>query len=94
MNLPAELVEAQERVQRFERMGGIPLDRLDPEEHHDLLAEVRSGIAHYKKGIFHYRCSVCGNIVANDQEMPPACTGPGWQDSHPLEPMELIHELA
>jgi lipopolysaccharide biosynthesis regulator YciM len=92
VNTSPELVEAQERVRRFERMGGVPLGNLEPEEKHDLLAEVRTGIAKYKRTIFRYRCPMCGNVVTNDQEMPPACTGPGWQDVHPIEPMELIHE--
>lgn len=81
---------AQDRIRRFERLGGIDLSSLHHEERHDLLAEVRSGIASYKKAVFRFRCSLCGNTATNDAEMSPACTGPSWRDEHPMEPMELI----
>lgn len=86
----AELREAEERIRRFERLGGVNLAKLDPEPRHDLLAEIRTGIASHKKVIFRFQCPICGNIATNDQDMSPVCTGPSWTDDHPYEPMQKI----
>lgn len=75
----------EERVRRFERLGGI---RLDPADH-GLLAAVRTGVAETHHG-FRFRCPMCGNEAVNDQEMAPACTGPSWTDDHAPEPMVLV----
>lgn len=82
--------EVEERIQRFERLGGVNLSRLEPEERHDLMAEVRTGIAQHKKAVFRFRCPMCGNVATNDQDMPPMCTGPSWTDDHPYEVMQKI----
>jgi len=87
---PQELQVVQERVARFERLGGVDLSKLEPEERDPLLARVQVGTAHLKKVVFSFRCPVCGQTARSDNEMPPACTGPSWTDEHPLEPMEKI----
>lgn len=88
-----ELREAQERIRRFERLGGVNLSRLEPEEKHDLLAEVRTGVALHKKAVFRFQCPMCGNIATNDQDLAPLCTGPNWTDDHPHEPMQKLPDL-
>lgn len=81
---------AQERIQRFERLGGVDLSLLDQEEKHPLLAEIRSGIAHLSKAVFTFRCPMCGHKVSSDQEMEPMCTGPNCTDDHEPLVMELV----
>jgi hypothetical protein len=78
---------AGERLRRFERLGGVDLSRLYPEERDPLEAHIHVGTANLKKAIFTFRCELCGRVERSDQEMPPACTGPSWTDDHPLEPM-------
>lgn len=88
--LQQDLRITTERVERFKRLGGIELSRLEPEELDPLLALIQVGTAHLKKVVFTFRCEMCGSVVRSDNEMPPACTGPAWTDVHPLEPMELV----
>jgi len=78
---------AQERIARFQRLGGVDLAHLAPEERDPLMARVQVGTAEYKKAVFTFRCEMCGRVERSDMEMPPACTGPDWTDVHPLEPM-------
>ena len=78
---------AQERIERFERLGGVDLSRLDPEEERMLFPEIRTGVAQHKKAVFHFRCPICGRVETNDQDLEPLCTGPSWTDDHPHEPM-------
>lgn len=86
--MPAEELRiARERIRRFERLGGVCLSRMEPEEQQPLLAEVEVGLAKYRHTLFHFRCPICGREEHSDMEMPPACTGPRWVDEHPLEPM-------
>jgi hypothetical protein len=82
--------EHEARLRRFERLGGVPLGRLDPEEKQATESNVIVGLQPYKKAVFTFVCPMCGKVVRNDQEMPPACTGPSWTDDHPLEPMVLV----
>lgn len=81
---------AHERIARFERLGGVDLAHVAPEQRDLLTAEIHVGTAHYKKAIFQFRCPICNRHERSDTEMPPACTGPTWKDEHPLEPMEPI----
>lgn len=67
---------AADRVRRFQQTGGGDLARLDPEERHLLLAEVRVGLALAKKGWYTFECPVCRNRADSDQEAEPMCTGP------------------
>lgn len=39
---------------------------------------------------FVFRCPLCGRQESNDQRLEPVCTGPGWKDEHPMEPMVLV----
>lgn len=39
---------------------------------------------------FIFRCPLCGRQESNDQRLEPVCTGPGWRDEHPMEPMQLV----
>lgn len=87
-----ELRLAQQRLVRFERLGGVDLSRLQPEEREPLLAEIHVGTAHLKKTVFIYRCPLCGKTERSDSEMSPACTGPSWTDDHPLEPMVFVRK--
>jgi hypothetical protein len=82
--------EAQERIERFKRLGGVELGGLEPLEKRFLRSEVITGLANYKKTVFTYFCPLCGRIERSDQEMSPACTGPNWTDDHNLEPMILM----
>lgn len=79
--------ETQERIEQFERMGGVDLRKLDPLESHDLLAEVRTGIAFFNKAVFEFECLLCGRVERNNQDMEPLCTGPSWTDDHVPEVM-------
>ncbi len=79
-----------ERIERFKRLGGIELGRLEQEELDPLLAHIHVGTANLKKTIFVFRCDWCGRVERSDNEMSPACTGPGSTDDHPLEPMTFI----
>lgn len=81
---------ASERIARFERLGGVNLARLDPEERDLVVPTIQSGTITLKKAIFWYRCLLCGNKASNDQEMEPLCTGPNWTDDHPPEVMQCI----
>lgn len=76
----------RERVDRFARLGGVDLSRLRDAED-PLRATVEVGTANFKRAVFTFRCPICGHTEKNDQDMPPACTGPSWLDEHPLEPM-------
>lgn len=87
-----EQLEALKRIEHFKRLGGVEIGALEPLEKRFLRSEVITGLAHYKKKIFTYFCPLCGRIERLDQEMEPACTGPGWTDEHALEPMILQHE--
>lgn len=80
-----ELRLARERIQRFLRLGGVPL-----KGNHDLQAEVRSGIAEHRGAVFTFRCPLCGRVERNNQDMEPLCTGPSWTDDHPGEPMARV----
>lgn len=79
--------ELLERFRRFERLGGVDLSRLEPEERQEKVSRVLVGLEPLKKAVLRFRCPACGNEVENDQEMEPACTGPGTADEHPLEVM-------
>jgi hypothetical protein len=68
---------------KFERNGGLDLSHLTAR------AEARIGLTETGNR-YRFRCPLCGNVIVNDQEMPPCCTGPSWTDDHPLEPMERI----
>lgn len=72
----------EERIARFERLGGVDLAKLYPEERDPLLAQVHVGTAHLKKARFAFRCDLCGRIERTDSEMEPLCTGPSWTDDH------------
>jgi hypothetical protein len=50
----------------------------------------RPGVKVIKKGVFVYRCLMCGRRETYDDAYGPACTGPGAVDVHPMEPMELV----
>jgi hypothetical protein len=80
----------EQRIERFKRLGGIELGRLEQEELDPLLAHIHVGTQPLKKTVFSFRCELCGRVERSDNEMPPACTGPSWLDEHPLEPMTLI----
>lgn len=83
--------EAAERVSRFERLGGVDLSRLDPEERDLLLANVRVGLAEIKRGKYRFRCPLCRNVFDADQEMEPICTGPNAAlDEHEPTVMENL----
>lgn len=43
-----------------------------------------------KKGVYVYRCVMCGRTERYDDKYGPACTGPSWTDEHPMEPMALV----
>lgn len=87
-----ELTPAQrtalERVRRFERLGGVDLSRLEPEDRSVLLGAVRGGVANLRKATFRFECPVCRKIFEQDQEMEPMCTGPSWTDDH--EPTIMV----
>lgn len=86
--MPKEEVRlARERVQRFERLGGVDLSHLDLGD--PLRTEVEVGTALYRKAIFVFKCGFCGRIERSDKEMEPMCTGPGWTDEHPPAVMVL-----
>jgi hypothetical protein len=75
------LLEAERRIQRFVRLGGVDLRGVSAVDS-PLVAEVHVGIAHLQRGKLRFRCSTCWNEVENDQEMEPLCTGPSWTDDH------------
>ena len=79
--------ETQARLRRFEAVGGVNLNDLDPEEQKLVRAMVIVGLEPHRRAIFHFICPICGNTAKNDQGMSPACTGPSWLDEHALEPM-------
>lgn len=44
-----------------------------------------------KVGVVVFRCPVCGSTARTDGAgLEPVCTGPGWRDEHPHEPMVRI----
>lgn len=89
--MPAEeLNQAAERIERFKRLGGVELSRLEPEQKQGLVFAIRGGTADYKRAIFRFRCPLCGNTATNNQDMEPMCTGPSWTDDHPPEVMQRI----
>ncbi len=88
MEQPRQLTE--QRIERFKRLGGLELGRLEQEELDPLLAHIEVGTAPLKKVVFRFRCHICGRVERSDTEMPPVCTGPSWLHEHELEPMRLI----
>lgn len=86
--MPAEELQlAEERIRRFQKLGGVDLSRADPED--PLRTFVEAGTAEYKKTVFVFKCEMCGNVVRADQDMEPMCTGPSWTDDHPPVVMTL-----
>ena len=82
-----------ERVVDFERYGGVDVAKLEPEEKHLILGEVRTGLVEHKRARFVFRCPICGNRFENDQALEPLCTGPNAAlDEHPHEPMVRVDE--
>lgn len=73
----------QERIQRFTRLGGVDLSRLDRQERQLMAPSIHMGVEEYKRAVFTFRCGMCGNVVQNNQDMEPMCTGPNWTDDHP-----------
>lgn len=92
MTTNVDLLEAEQRIEKFKRLGGIEIGGLDPLERRFLRSEVIVGLANYKKAVFSYFCPLCGRIERLDQDMPPACTGPSWMNEHALEPMLPMQE--
>jgi hypothetical protein len=78
-------------VAKWERLGGVDLSRLEPEELVDAVDELGLGVYH-TGNLFRFRCPVCGNVATNDQLMEPMCTGPRWTDDHPPEVMNYIQD--
>jgi hypothetical protein len=86
------LRQANERIRRFERLGGVDLSGLSRDEKAPILAEVRTGLFELRRAIFTYKCPMCANVLRSPQEMEPLCSGPSWTDDHPLEIMERVPE--
>lgn len=83
------LREAEGRLDRFRRLGGVDLSRLEQGERETLEAEARLGLAAVKRGKYVFRCPSCGNRFENDQELEPLCTGPNaGLDEHEPTVME------
>ena len=53
------------------------------------------GVEIRKRGVYVYRCPICGSEMRYDDAYGPACTGPSSsQDEHEMAPMELISVTA
>ena len=79
------LKTAQERIKRFERLGGVDLSRHEFED--PIHALIHVGTAEYNQAFFEFECETCHHQVRSNQEMEPMCTGPSWTDDHPPEVM-------
>ena len=82
--------ETERKVRQFERLGGVDLSRLEPEEREPLRTMVQAGTAAHKRAVFRFRCPACGNVARNDADMEPLCTGPSWADDHEPTVMERL----
>lgn len=85
--------EMEQRIRRFELLGGVDLARLEPEARQPVLAKARIGTAHLARAQFAFRCQMCGNQVVLDSEMEPMCTGPSWTDDHPPIVMDSLGQI-
>lgn len=54
------------------------------------LEPYRPGLIVTKTEPYVFICGICGRRERADDAYAPACTGPGWTDEHPMEPMRLI----